>query len=593
MNRQWLFLTLFCFAISCTPSGEKKLSTPEFLKKANEELKHETKAASIASWVHANFITEDTTYISSEYNARYSAKATELALDSKNYRGQTDSEKRMLKLMLNVLTVPAPKDSKKNKELAKLRSELESMYGSGEYCKEEGKCQSLEDLEKVIKNSRNPEELLEAWEGWRTVSVPMKEKFQQTVAIGNQGAQELGYAHMSDLWRSNYDMKPEEFEKELDRLWLEVKPFYDQLHCYMRAQLNKKYGDEVVDPSGPIPAHLLGNMWAQAWDNLIDLVDIKDGQSTDIGELLKKAQYDSKKMVKTAENFFVSLGMPDLPQTFYEKSLFEKPQDREVVCHASAWHMDSEDDVRIKMCIEIDEDQFRTIHHELGHIYYYLAYKDLPQIYQASANDGFHEALGDTIELSITNKYLQQIDLLKESTNDSNNANKILMRMALGKVAFLPFGLMIDKWRWQVFDGRTKPENYNQDWWKLREKYQGVKAPATRPNDAFDPGAKYHIPAYTPYSRYFIAHILQFQFHRALCKAAGHQGPLHECSIYGSRKAGEQLWKMMKMGASKPWPEALKAATGSETMDATALRDYFQPLEAWLKQANANNKCGW
>ncbi len=592
MTGRILVFLCACVFLSCTAQEDKKLSSKQFLENSNSQLMEESHSASLASWIQANFITPDTTQIAAEYNARYSKLATNLAMDSKNYTGKTDDESRMLELMLKVLTVPAPRDEKLNKKLSNLQSELSSMYGSGKYCKTPDSCQSLGDLEKVIKKSRDPKQLQEAWEGWRTVAVDMKPKYIETVELGNQGARELGYVNMADLWRSNYDMAPEEFEKELDRLWGEVKPFYEQLHCYVRSQLNKEYGDEVVPMDQAIPAHLLGNMWAQAWDNIIDIVGIDGNKSTDITKLLEKAEYDSTKMVKTAENFFVSLGMPKLPDTFYERSLFDKPKDRDVVCHASAWHMDLKDDVRIKMCIEINEDSFRTIHHELGHIYYYLAYKGLPAIYQSSANDGFHEALGDTIELSITGKYLSDINLLEKPTSD-DNANSTLLRMALGKVAFLPFGLMIDKWRWQVFDGRTKPADYNRDWWKLREQYQGVRTPSRRPDDAFDPGAKYHIPAYTPYSRYFLAHILQFQFHRALCEEAGHQGPLHECSIFGSKKAGGKLWNMMKMGISRPWPEALEAVTGSPKMDATALRDYFKPLEGWLKEKNQGLQCGW
>lgn len=593
ISRILLLFSLFSILSCSGGQSPEKLSSKEFLEKANADLKQETYLASLASWVQANFITEDTTKISAEYNARYSELATQLAMTSKQYRGKTDDEKRMLDSLLMVLTVPSPNDPAKNKELSNLKSELESMYGSGKYCSDKNSCQSLEDLQKVIAQSRDPKELLKAWEGWRTVSPAMKNKYIKTVEIGNRGSQELGYSHMADLWRSKYDMKPEDFEKELDRLWTEIKPFYEQLHCYVRSKLNKKYGNEVVPLDQPIPAHLLGNMWAQAWDNIIDIVGIQNsGQSLDITKMLENEKYDSRKMVKTAENFFVSLGMPELPPSFYERSLFDKPKDREVVCHASAWHMDLEDDVRIKMCIETDEESFRTIHHELGHIYYYLAYKDKPALYQNSANDGFHEALGDTIELSITSKYLKDIALLKDSSGQ-NNTNATLLRMALGKVAFLPFGLMIDKWRWQVFDGRTKPENYNQDWWKLRTKYQGVRAPSSRPKEAFDPGAKYHIPAYTPYSRYFIAHILQFQFHKALCETAGHRGPLHECSIFGSKKAGAKIWKMMQMGSSKPWPQALQVATGQPKMDASALRDYFAPLEKWLKKQNKGMTCGW
>jgi peptidyl-dipeptidase A len=588
-----LLVALFFVLTACTEKVSEQLSSKDFLLKADQDLKQESQMASLASWVQSNFITPDTTKLSAEYSARYSKLVTDLALESKNYRGKDKNEKRMLDLMLKVLTVPSPRSPQLNKELSTLKSELESLYGSGQFCDNSGSCQSLEDLESVIGTSRDPEELLKAWEGWRTVAVPMKNKFKRTVELGNQGAQELGFAHMADLWRSNYDMKPEDFEKELDRLWLEVRPFYEQLHCYVRKKLNQKYGDSIVKMDEPIPAHLLGNMWGQSWSKIMDVVAPDQKESVDITQLLKKADYNPKKMVETAENFFVSIGMPRLPKSFYDSSLFEKPKDREVVCHASAWHMDAQDDVRIKMCILIDEESFRTIHHELGHIYYYLAYKDLPILYQGSANDGFHEALGDTIELSITSQYLKEISLLTDSEQQKPEAHEVLLPMALNKVAFLPFGLMIDKWRWQVFDGRTRPDDYNDDWWNLRQKYQGLKPPKPRPTEAFDPGAKYHIPGYTPYSRYFIAHILQFQFHRSLCETAGHQGPLHECSIFNSQKAGGKLWNMMKMGTSRPWPEALAAVTGNPKMDASALRDYFAPLERWLSEQNRGLQCGW
>ena len=588
---RFLFFSLIIgLNVSCQTPGLKRKNTSQFLNEANQKLKEQAHSASLAGWIHANFITPDTTQVASELNARFSALATKMALESKKYQGKNEDQKRTLDLLGRGLTVPSPGDPIKNKELSRLKTELESLYGSGQYCKTKETCQSLGDLEKVIAKSRKPKKLLDAWKGWRTISVPMKSKYKRSVELGNQGARELGYENMADLWRSSYDMPPKDFEQELDRLWTEVKPLYEQLHCFVRGKLNKKYGSSVVNLRSSIPAHLLGNMWAQSWENIDDIVGIKKS-STDITKLVKKAGYDSKKMVQTAENFFVSLGMPKLPQSFYKHSLFEKPKDREVVCHASAWHMDSKKDVRIKMCIETNEENFRTIHHELGHIYYYLAYKDLPFIYQASANDGFHEALGDTIELSITGKYLKKIKLLKNKRSKASIDS--LLKMALSKVAFLPFGLMIDKYRWQVFDGRTSPENYNKHWWKLREQYQGVKAPEKRPDEAFDPGAKYHIPGYTPYSRYFLAHILQFQFHRSLCTTAGHKGPLHECSIFQSKKAGQKLWKMMKMGAEKPWPEALKTVTGKEKMDSSAIRDYFSPLEKWLKKKNKGQKCGW
>lgn len=586
---KYLFTVLSIFILTATVEAK---STKDFLKDADQTLRRESEATSTADWVQSNFITVDTTKMSSDANARATEIGTKFALESKKYKGATPDEKRQLMLLLGFLTLPAPADNAKNLEMTRLKSELEAAYGSGKYCNKQGKCLGLQEIEEKFEKSRNPAELADLWAGWHSIAPAMKGKYQRIVELGNIGAKELGFKDLADFWKSKYDMSSPDFEKSLDTLWTQVQPFYEQLHCYVRTQLNKKYGDKVVAKEGPIPAHLLGNMWAQSWTGVKDVIGVDSSKTVDVTKLLKNAKYDSKKLVRTAENFFVSLGMPKLPATFYERSLFDKPRDREVVCHASAWDLDLKDDVRIKMCIRIDDDSFRTIHHELGHIYYYLAYKDLPVLYNGSANDGFHEAIGDTIQLSITNKYLKDIGLLKTLPNKSGDMD-YLLGMALEKVAFLPFGLLIDKWRWQVFSGAVPPEKYNEAWWELRRKYQGMAPPVARSADSFDPGAKYHVPAYVPYSRYFISHILQFQFHRSLCQAAGHTGPLYECSIYNNKVAGEKLWNMLKLGQSKPWPEALETVTGKKEMDATALREYFGPLEQWLREKNKGQKCGW
>jgi peptidyl-dipeptidase A len=423
------------------------------------------------------------------------------------------------------------------------------------------------------------------------VGAAMAGKYQRYVELANEGAKEMGYADLGELWRSNYDMSPDDFAKEVDRLWSQVQPLYNDLHCYVRGRLSELYGADKVPQKGPIPAHLLGNMWAQDWSYLGDLLmPDKDEKPFDLAAALKAAGVDEVKMVKYAEDFFVSMGLKALPPSFWERSMFTKPKDREVVCHASAWDIDWQDDLRIKMCIKINEEDFVTIHHELGHNYYQRAYKEQPPLFTNSANDGFHEALGDTIALSVTPSYLKQVGLLEGDVQDSLNP---LMRQALARVAFLPFGVVIDKWRWQVFAGELTPEKYNAGWWKLRLQYQGIAPVGLRPKNAFDPGAKYHIPANVPYIRYFLAHILQFQFHRALCKIAGYKGPLHLCSIYGNKAAGKALNDMMEMGMSKPWPEALKALTGGTQMDATAILDYFKPLHVWLKEQNKGRTCGW
>jgi peptidyl-dipeptidase A len=420
----------------------------------------------------------------------------------------------------------------------------------------------------------------------------MRDDYRRFVELANMGARELGFADTGAMWRSGYDMPPEEFAAELNRLWGQVRPLYEALHCHVRARLREHYGD-AVPAGGPLPAHLLGNMWAQSWGNVYELVAPPDADpGYDLDERLEAAGYDPLEMVRSGENFFSSLGFAPLPDTFWERSMFTKPADRDVVCHASAWDVDQVDDLRIKMCIKITAEDFRTIHHELGHNYYQRAYNQQPFLYRNSANDGFHEAIGDVIALSVTPSYLVEIGLLENEPDPAKDLG-LLMGDALDKVAFLPFGLLIDQWRWKVFSGEIPAEGYNQGWWDLRLKYQGIAPPVERTEQHFDPGAKYHIPGNTPYTRYFLAHVLQFQFHRDLCAIAGYQGPLNRCTIYGSAEAGERLARTLEMGQSRPWPEALALISGSGEMDATAILDYFAPLKAWLDEQNAGRRCGW
>lgn len=548
-----------------------------------------------ASWVQSNFITDDTETLSAQAQERLITATVELAKSAARFDGVDvpyDVGRKLAQLKLS-LTAPAPSDPAKTATLTRLAAGLEGTYGKGKYCHADGKCLALGDLENLLATSRDPKRLLDAWVGWRTVSAPMRDDYTRFVALANEGARDLGYSDTGALWRSNYDMEPDEFAAELDRLWGQVRPLYEALHCHVRARLNEKYGSAVVPAAAAIPAHVLGNMWAQSWGNIYPLVAPGSADpGYDLTERLKANNVDAKGMAKYAEGFFTSLGFAPLPPTFWERSLFTKPADRDVVCHASAWDIDAEDDLRIKMCIEIDAEDFQTLHHEEGHNFYQRAYAGQPFLYRNSANDGFHEALGDAIALSVTPAYLVKVGLIAREPDASKDIG-LLMRDALEKVAFLPFGLMVDQWRWKVFSGEVTPANYNAAWWQLREKYQGVKAPVARSESDFDPGAKYHVAANVPYTRYFLAAILQFQFHRALCEAAGYQGPLNRCSIYGNAEAGRRLQKMMEMGASRPWPDALEALTGQRQMDATAIIDYFAPLKKWLDAQNAGRQCGW
>ncbi|GAA0857465.1 M2 family metallopeptidase [Aliiglaciecola litoralis] len=599
---------LVCAALSITACGDKNTSpsvskettltaqdAKHFVLEAEQELAALQLPASKAEWAYQTYIIKDTADVTAYLSEKYGARASELAKESAkfNHIDVDPDTRRKLNLLRNSLVMPSPADSDKSSRLAQLGSDLGGMYGAGKYCRTEQECFRLTEMSNMMATSRDPELLLEMWDGWRTVSPPMKPLFVEQANLANEGAKELGLEDVSELWRGSYDMPADDFANELDRLWDQVKPFYEALHCHVRAELGEQYGEEIVPQDKPIPAHLLGNMWGQTWGNIYDIVKPKQElQVIDVTQALEDHQYDEVGMVKQAESFFSSLGFAPLPDTFWQRSQFSQPADRDVVCHASAWNVDSKDDLRIKMCIQKTGEEFAVIHHELGHNYYQRAYNQQPFLYQGSANDGFHEAIGDTIALSITPKYLKEIGLV-DTVPDASNDIGMLLKLALDKIAFVPFGLMVDQWRWKVFSGEITPDQYNTAWWQLREKYQGLMAPNTRPAEAFDAGAKYHVPANTPYTRYFLAHVLQFQFHKALCDIAGDTGPVHRCSIYGSQEAGKALNAMLEMGQSQPWQQALKALTGKDKMDATAILDYFAPLKTWLDEQNVNRQCGW
>jgi len=605
---KWLGMAFLCSAVSAgvaRPQSQSPAPSPtpaeakKFIETAEQRLFDLAVKAGRASWVQENFITVDTEQIAADANEVFNTAATEYAKEAHRFDKVTLPPELARKRLLLELAAgfPAPDDPKAQKELAQVASSLDGDYGKGKWCPDGANkpCLDVTAIGKLMATSRDPEELKRAWIGWHAVGAPMRQRYARMVELGDEGARQLGYPDVGALWRSNYDMPPDQFAKEMDRLWEQLRPFYLSLHAYVRGQLVKKYGKDVVPPNGPIPAHLLGNIWAQEWNNVYDLMDSpKPSQSFDLTKILVDRKTDPKGMVKYGENFFISLGFAPLPSTFWERSLFTKPADREVVCHASAWDVDYKDDLRVKLCIQITEEDFRTIHHELGHNFYQRAYNTQPPLFQNSANDGFHEAVGDTIALSVTPEYLKKIGLIDTVPPPSGDTDYLLQK-ALEKVAFLPFGLVVDKWRWEVFSGQVKPDDYNKAWWDLRLKYQGVAPPVARSEADFDPGAKFHIAANVPYARYFLAAIYQFQFHRALCQTAGVQGPLHRCSIYGNKAAGEKLNQMLALGESRPWPEAMEVITGQKDADASALADYFAPLKAWLDEQNKKNgyPVGW
>jgi len=574
-----------------------------FLERVELEDKTLGPVASSAYWLQANFITYDSQKVVADYGKRFQLLALERARQASTFDDVEVSEenRRKLNLIKNSFVMPSPLDDTLAGEIANIMAELDAMYGAGEHCFGEGDCYDLEAFEGVIDNSRDPDELLKAWEGWRNIGTPMKDKYLRMVEIGNLGAKDLGYEGLTDLWFSQYDMPAEEFLAETDRVWDELKPLYDALHCHVRSELSEHYGEEVVSKEGVLPAHVLGNMWGQSWANVYDLVYTPDNPNAssgiDLTKILEEKNIDEIEMTKIAENFFISLGFQPLPDTFWERSLFVKPQDRSVVCHASAWNLDADaNDLRIKMCIERNAEDFSTIHHELGHIFYYQAYNSTqPSVFQSGANDGFHEAVGDLLSLSITPEYYNKIGLISEAEAKDATSDPIslLMQQALQGVVSVPWTLMLDKWRAGVFSGETSESQLNDSWWELREYYQGIGVPRERGADAFDPGAKYHIPGNTPYTRYYLAQILQYQFHESLCNQMGFEGALHECSIYDNELAGKKLRAMLSLGQSQEWQVALEALTGTRSLSGKSMLNYYKPLKDWLDVQNTDRTCGW
>jgi len=601
--KNFLSLILIIIVTSCAPSSEQTLSDQdleEFLANVELENKKDGPVIYSASWISSNFITYDSQKVIADYGTKSTLKSLERSREAASFDGLDTSKEnqRMLNILKSSFVMPPPLDEELASELSEITTSLEAMYGSGEYCFDGEECYDLEAFESIIDNSRDPKELLRAWEGWHEIGKPMKPMYMRMVDIGNQGSVDLGYEGLSDLWFSKYDMPAEDFLDDTDRVWSEVKPLYDALHCHVRAKLNEHYGDEVISKTGPLPVHMLGNMWGQSWSNIYDLVyeEKPDSKYIDVTKIINEKSLSEIQMVEYAEDFFISMGFKPLPKTFWERSLFVKPRDRSVVCHASAWNLDpANNDLRIKMCIEKNEEDFITIHHELGHIFYYQAYNHIPTVFQAGANDGFHEAFGDLLTLSITPDYLVDIGFISEDDAEEAKQDPIglLMKQALDGVVIVPWALMLDKWRSGVFDGEIDESNLNSSWWSLREEYQGINTSYERSENYFDPGAKYHIPGNTPYTRYYLASIMQYQFHEALCNLIDYDGYLHECSIYGNKEAGDRIISTMAMGQSLPWQDAFENLTGSRQLSGKSIMNYYAPLKEWLDEENKNRTCGW
>jgi peptidyl-dipeptidase A len=554
-----------------------------------------------ADWTYNTNLTEYNMNKSLEKADAAAAFDNAKALEAKgfDYQNFVDSLlKREFSKIVDIGYAILPPD--KYRRLNQLSGDMQMIYSTAKVCNRpgdtSGTCYPLDpDLSLIVATSTDWNELVWAWQGWRDVSGKlMPDMYAEFVGLLNEAAVLNGFPDNGAYWRSWYES--DTFRQDCENLWQQLKPLYQQLHAYVRRKLQERYPTEPFPAEGHIPAHITGNMWAQDWNNIESLVrPFPDKPGVDVSEEMRNQGYTADRIFRLSEEFFTSLGLIAMPQEFWDKSMITKPSDREVVCHASAWDFYNHIDFRIKQCTEVDMEWLLTTHHEMGHIEYYLQYKEQPVQFRDGANPGFHEAIGDTMSLSVTTpEHMMAIGLLPNFVDDPDGDLNFLMQQALSKLAFIPFGYLIDQWRWNVFEGTTSRQKYNQHWWEQRCKYQGVSPPVVRSGAGdFDPGAKYHVPANTPYIRYFVAHILQFQFHKALCQAAGNSKPLHRCDIYRSTEAGTLIGNMMKLGSSMPWQDALEAMTGSRVMDAQPLVEYFQPLLTWLNQQNAGQPVGW
>jgi peptidyl-dipeptidase A len=597
----WIAIAAFAAACATTPtSGSDAANGPEaaqaYVEAAERELAERSEYEARIAWVYNTNITYDTEWLLQRSDAEATEARVRLASGAGRFANVElpPDTRRKIDLLRLSLVLPAPQREGAADQLSQITTRLASIYSTGRIDYQDRQV-PLDELETLMGTERNPARLQEMWTEWHAVAAPMREDYARMVEIANEGARDLGFEDVGQMWLSNYDMPADQMEAEVERLWGQLQPFYEQLHCYVRQRLNAHYGDAVQPETGPIRADILGNMWAQDWSTLMPLVRPRGARATyDTTQLLTRARYTPVQMTETAERFYTSLGMAELPDSFWDRSLLTRPRDRDVVCHASAWDLDSREDLRVKQCIQVNAEHFQTIHHELGHNYYQRAYMNQPYLYQNGAHDGFHEAIGDFIALNITPQYLVDIGLLRRNQIPPASADtSLLLEQALGKIAFLPFALTVDQWRWQVFDGRTTPANYNASWWELRQRYQGIRPPTARDETMFDPGAKYHIANNVPYLRYFLSYVLQFQFYEAACQQAGWEGPLHRCTVYGNREVGARFNRMLEMGASRPWPDALEAFTGTRQMDGGAMARYFQPLMTWMQQQNRGQQCGW
>ncbi|XP_008937519.1 PREDICTED: angiotensin-converting enzyme 2 [Merops nubicus] len=591
----WL---LCCLSAVVTPQDVTQ-QAQMFLEEFNWRAESISYESSLASWNYNTNITEETAQKMNEANAKWSMFYDEA---SRNAIQNATTRLQIQALQDRGSSVLSPE---KYNRLSTVLNTMSTIYSTGTVCKinKPSECLVLEPgLDAIMANSTDYQERLWAWEGWRAgVGRMMRPLYEEYVELKNEVAKLNGYSDYGDYWRANYEADyPEEYKYSRDQLiedvektFEQIKPLYQQLHAYVRHRLEQVYGPKLISPTGCLPAHLLGDMWGRFWTNLYALtVPYPAKPNIDVTSAMVQKKWDAMKIFKSAEAFFTSIGLYRMTDGFWRNSMFTEPTDnRKVVCHPTAWDL-GKNDYRIKMCTKVTMDDFLTVHHEMGHIEYDMAYSEQPYLLRGGANEGFHEAVGEIMSLSAaTPQHLKSLDLLEPTfQEDEETEINFLLKQALTIVGTMPFTYMLEKWRWMVFRGEiTKQER----WWKVKREIVGVVEPIPHDETYCDPAVLFHVANDYSFIRYYTRTIYQFQFQEALCKAANHTGPLHTCDITNSITAGQKLRRLLELGRSKPWTEALESVTGEKYMNAAPLLHYFEPLYKWLQKNNSGRYIGW
>nr|UJP38391.1 angiotensin-converting enzyme 2 [Taphozous melanopogon] len=602
----WLFLSLVAVTAAQSTTEEQAKT---FLEKFNSEVEVLSFESSLASWNYNTNITDENVQKMSEAGDKLSAFYEEQYKLAKTYPLQ-EIQNLTIKRQLQVLQQndPSVLSADKSKRLNTILNEMSTIYSTGKVCNPNNPQECLllaPGLENIMqKNSSDYNQKLWAWEGWRSeVGKQLRPLYEEYVALKNEMARGNNYEDYGDYWRGDYETlgtdgynySRNQLIEDVERIFAEIKPLYEHLHAYVRAKLMAVYPSRI-SPTGCLPAHLLGDMWGRFWTNLYPLtVPFGQKPNIDVTNAMVNQGWDAERIFKEAEKFFVSIALPNMTEGFWKNSMLTEPSDgRKVVCHPTAWDL-GQGDFRIKMCTKVTMEDFLTAHHEMGHIQYDMAYSTQPYLLRNGANEGFHEAVGEIMSLSVaTPKHLKAMGLLPpDFYEDKETEINFLLKQALNIVGTLPFTYMLEKWRWLVFKGEIPKEQWMKKWWEMKRKLVGVVEPLPHDETYCDPASLFHVANDYSFIRYFTRTILEFQFQEALCQTAQHKGPLHECDISNSTEAGSKLLQMLKLGKSEPWTSALEEIVGIKNMDVRPLLNYFEPLFTWLKDQNKNSFVGW